>query len=113
MSLINYTYNTWNIFGRNVNSIVIAANDSINIIGSTLRISVIAIYSTLITTLNSTINTTGLGFPSGTGYGCGYFDEGLNQLLGCSGTGGSYGGYGGNSSPEGCNLLFSNPPYSR
>lgn len=99
MSLMNYTYNTWNFFGSNVNSIVIAANNSANIIDSTLRISVVAIYSTYITFTNSIINTTGLGFPSGTGYGCGYFDEALNQLLGCSGTGGSYGGYGGNSSP--------------
>lgn len=64
-----------------------------------MRISVIAMYSPNITIDWSYVNTTGLGFPSGTGYGCGYFSEVLNQLLGCSGTGGSYGGYGGNSSP--------------
>jgi len=61
----------------------------------------------------STLNTSGLGYPSGTGYGCGYFDEILNQLLGCTGTGGSHGGYGGNSGPDNCNLLMSNPPYER
>ncbi len=70
-------------------------------------------YTPSLTIDNVTLNTTGLGFSSGTGYGCGYFNEVLNQLLGCSGTGGSYGGFGGNSSPEGCNLLFSNQPYGR
>lgn len=36
------------------------------------------------------------------GQGCGYFDTELNQLLSCTGTGGSYGGLGGNSSPLSC-----------
>jgi|688.fasta_scaffold1116639_1 hypothetical protein len=74
MTLVNYTYNTWNIFGANVNSILLIANNSINIINSTLKISVIAIYSTSIVASNSLVNTTGLGFPSGAGYGCGYFN---------------------------------------
>ena len=49
--------------------------------------------------INSVFNSSGLGYSSGTGPGCGYFDENLNQLLGCTGTGASHGGYGGNSSP--------------
>lgn len=96
---MNYTYDTWNFFGRSVNSILITANSSIIIESSTLRVSVIGMYSSSISIYRSAINTTGLGFPSGTGYGCGYFNEVLNQLLGCSGTGGSYGGFGGNSNP--------------
>lgn len=35
----------------------------------------------------------------------------LNQLLGCTGSGGSYGGFGGSSSPNNCNLMVSQPPY--
>jgi hypothetical protein len=53
MSLLNYTYSNWNFFGQNVNSIMISANDSINIDNSTLRVSVIAIYSPSITLNNS------------------------------------------------------------
>jgi len=37
----------------------------------------------------------------------------LNQLLGCSGSGGSHGGFGGSSGPDNCNLLMSRPPYGR
>ncbi len=47
----------------------------------------------------SNLLTNGLGFSSDNGQGCGYFDEILSQLLGCTGSGGSHGGYGGNSSP--------------
>ena len=35
----------------------------------------------------------------------------MNQLLGCTGSGGSYGGFGGNSSPDNCNLMISRSPY--
>jgi hypothetical protein len=70
-------------------------------------------YSESISMQKSLLNVSGLGFPSGTGYGCGYFDEVLNQLLACTGTGGSHGGYGGNSWPDSCNLLMSNPPYGK
>ena len=96
---MNYTYNTWNFYGKDVKSIVILSNNTINLLNCELRVSVIALYTPSLTIDNVTLNTTGLGFSSGTGYGCGYFNEVLNQLLGCSGTGGSYGGFGGNSSP--------------
>lgn len=59
----------------------------------------------------SVISTNGLGYMSDEGEGCGYFDEVLNQLLGCMGSGGSHGGFGGNSSPKNCYLLISKPPY--
>ncbi len=36
----------------------------------------------------------------------------MNQLLGCTGSGGSYGGFGGNSWPDNCNLMISRTPYS-
>ena len=49
--------------------------------------------------MNTSISSTGLGFKSDSGQGCGYFDEVLNQLLGCMGSGGSHGGFGGNSYP--------------
>ncbi len=48
MKLMNYTYDTWNFFGANVNSILLTANNSINIVNSTLRISVIGMYSPFI-----------------------------------------------------------------
>lgn len=79
--------------------------------GTHIRYTIIGIFSTTININASIISTSGLGYPSGSGPGCGYFDEVLNQLLGCKGSGGSYGGFGGNSSPENCYLLVSRPPY--
>jgi len=35
----------------------------------------------------------------------------LNQLLGCMGSGGSHGGFGGSSAPQNCYLLVSRQPY--
>ncbi len=32
-------------------------------------------------------------------------------MLGCSGSGGSYGGFGGNSYPDNCALMISRTPY--
>lgn len=66
---------------------------------STFKISVIAIYTPNLIINNTQLNNSGLGYSSGTGLGCGFFDESLNQLLGCTGTGASHGGYGGNSGP--------------
>ena len=77
-----------------------------------MKSSLIGIFAQNVTiTDNSTISTTGNGYPSATGYGCGYFDSILNQLLGCTGSGGSYGGFGGNSWPDNCNLMISKSPY--
>lgn len=112
MQLLNYTYLEWN-FMKGANSVVLAANNSIALNYTNIRYSVAALYTAQLTMNYSVINTSGLGYPSGMGNGCGYFDEVLNQLLGCTGTGGSYGGFGGNSGPDNCNLLMSNPPYGR
>lgn len=78
---------------------VLFANDSISINNSSIVISVISIYTPALSIVNSSLDNSGLGYSSGTGLGCGYFDEVLNQLLGCTGTGASHGGYGGNSEP--------------
>lgn len=69
------------------------------------------IFSENVNISTTMITTNGLGYPSDSGPGCGYFDEVLNQLLGCMGSGGSHGGFGGNSSPQNCYLLVSKPPY--
>ncbi len=79
---------------------------------SSIVSSIVGMFAENVTIINqSLISTTGNGFPSATGKGCGYFDEILNQLLGCTGSGGSYGGFGGNSWPDNCNLMISRPPY--
>lgn len=59
----------------------------------------------------SNITTKGLGCRAELGYGCGYYDVTLYQLLSCTGTGGSYGGLGGNSAPDPCTLLASRRTY--
>ena len=99
MEQVNHTYADWDFMGKDVASIVILANDSIDLSHSRTSVSLTAIYAPTVTLSDSLIDASGLGYASGTGYGCGYFDEGLNQLLGCTGTGGSHGGYGGNSAP--------------
>lgn len=97
ITLMNYTFQNWIFIGQGTNSAVLYARSNIIISNSTIRISVIAIYSTILTITNSNLDNSGLGYSSGTGLGCGYFDQILNQLLGCTGTGASHGGYGGNS----------------
>ena len=92
---------------------VLTASEGISLSNTTVKVSATAIYTPELSISNSVINSSGLGYSSGTGPGCGYFDEVLNQLLGCTGTGASHGGYGGNSNPENCNLLVSSPPYNR
>lgn len=79
--------------------------------GTHVRYSIIGIFAEEMTLNGSILSTSGLGYPSDSGPGCGYFDEVLNQLLGCMGSGGSYGGFGGNSSPQNCYLLVSRTPY--
>jgi hypothetical protein len=96
---MNYTFQTWIFPAEKANSVVLIASTSITLSESTIKISAISTYTPTLSIIGSTLNTTGLGFSSGTGLGCGYFDEVLNQLLGCSGSGASHGGYGGNSGP--------------
>ena len=97
LSLMNYTYENWIFVNIDGHSLVLYATNTITINNSTITISVIAIYTTVLRVVNSSLDNSGLGYSSGTGLGCGYFDEVLNQLLGCTGTGASHGGYGGNS----------------
>lgn len=78
---------------------------------SQIKYSIIGLFSVNVNVVNSTITSSGLGYSSDSGPGCGYFDEVLNQLLGCMGSGGSHGGFGGNSSPQNCYLLVSRLPY--
>jgi hypothetical protein len=53
------------LYGRNI----------VEIISSSLMSSIIGIFATNVTITNqSLISTSGNGFPSATGYGCGYFD---------------------------------------
>ena len=99
LSLFNYTYNDWIFKDEGVNSVVMVASQQISVMNSSIKVSVIAAYTTILDAVGSSFNSTGLGYSSGTGPGCGYFDEVLNQLLGCTGTGASHGGYGGNSGP--------------
>lgn len=94
---MNYTYENWIFVNIDGHSLVLYATNTITINNSTITISVIAIYTTVLRVVNSSLDNSGLGYSSGTGLGCGYFDEVLNQLLGCTGTGASHGGYGGNS----------------
>jgi hypothetical protein len=94
------------------NSITFIAFHSIDMINTGVSFSVIGIFSTDASIHKSTISTTGLGYPSGSGPGCGYFNYNLNNYIGCTGSGGSYGGFGGNSSPlDHCKLIFSQSPY--
>ena len=78
---------------------VLYGTNSVSINNSFVSISVISVYTPTLNVVNSSLDGSGLGYSSGTGLGCGYFDEVLNQLLGCTGTGASHGGYGGNSEP--------------
>ena len=64
---------------------VLTASEGISISNTTVKVSATAIYTPELTIYNSVINSSGLGYSSGTGPGCGYFDEVLNQLLGCTG----------------------------
>ena len=68
-------------------------------ISSTIKSSAQVVYAESFNAVDTVFNSSGLGYSSGTGPGCGYFDDVLNQLLGCTGTGASHGGYGGNSCP--------------
>lgn len=56
------------------NAIVLDAADSLKIAFSTLRISIIGLFSVNINILSSNIDTSTLGYPSSTGPGCGYYD---------------------------------------
>jgi hypothetical protein len=78
----------------------------------TIYYSVIGIFTTNINIYNSSILSSGLGYASGSGPGCGYYDLNLNNFIGCAGSGGSYGGFGGNSSPlDNCKLMASQSAY--
>jgi hypothetical protein len=96
---MNYTFMDWIFAEEDGNSVVLYGANSVTINNSSVVISVISIYTPTLNVVNSTLDSSGLGYSSGTGLGCGYFDEVLNQLLGCTGTGASHGGYGGNSEP--------------
>ena len=96
-----------------LNSITIFCLENITLTQTLIEFSVIGLFATNIFMDNSKVISSDLGFESDSGQGCGYFDEVLNQLLGCMGSGGSHGGFGGNSSPENCYLLVSNPPYGK
>jgi len=74
MDSLNYTFDTWNIIGNGASSAVLAANSSININNSTLSLSLIGIYAPILNLQSANINSSGLGFASGNGFGCGYFD---------------------------------------
>jgi hypothetical protein len=79
---------------------------------STILSSGIGLYANTTSVVNfGNVTSQGLGCRSKTGLGCGYYDLTLNQLLACSGTGGSYGGLGGSSSPDTCTLLASRRTY--
>ena len=81
------------------NTLVINSNSSVQASG-------VGIYTNTTHIANqSNVSAQGLGCRSKTGLGCGYYDLTLNQLLACSGTGGSYGGLGGSSAPDTCTLL--------
>lgn len=99
-----------NMFLQNYTITLIAENIKFN--NSMMRASGIGLYanSTYIGG-GSNITTKGLGCRAEMGYGCGYYDLTLNQLLSCTGTGGSYGGLGGNSAPDPCTLLASRRTY--
>jgi hypothetical protein len=60
---------------------------------------------------STNVSTAGLGCQGSRGLGCGYYDVTLGQLLGCTGTGGSYGGRGGSSSPDTCAFLAPRQTY--
>lgn len=96
-----------------MNSVIIASKQNISLTNSTIKNSIIGIYTTQFQSLNSYLWTLGLGYASDSGLGCGYFDHLLNNLLGCTGSGGSHGGTGGNSSPNNCNLVMSRVPYGQ
>lgn len=72
--LMNYTYQNWIFIEQDGNSVVLYARNGISINNSTISVSVIAIYSTLLVVANSMLDNSGLGYSSGTGLGCGYFD---------------------------------------
>lgn len=76
-----------------------------------LSASGIAMVSNTISLDNTSVNTAGQGCQGSRGLGCGYYDITLSQLLGCTGTGGSYGGRGGSSSPDTCALLAPRQTY--
>lgn len=79
---------------------------TLEITNSSIQASAVGIYTnTTIISAQGNISAQGLGCRSKTGLGCGYYDVTLNQLLACSGTGGSYGGLGGSSAPDTCTLL--------
>lgn len=104
-------FSTYNYSIPPDNSATFIAQNQININETTVRYSIIGMFSNSILINSSTITASGLGYPSDSGPGCGYFDEVLNQLLGCMGSGGSHGGFGGSSSPQNCYLLVSRQPY--
>lgn len=109
VSIFGMTYNYTQV---KHNSVILYGRNSVVITSSSINSSIIGIFAEDVNINDqSSISTSGNGFPSATGYGCGYFDEILNQLLGCTGSGGSYGGFGGNSWPNNCNLMISRPPY--
>lgn len=57
------------------NSIILYGRDLVQITQSSLFSSVIGIFAKNVTITDKTaISTTGNGFPSATGFGCGYFD---------------------------------------
>lgn len=90
---------------------VIANQLTVNLLSS-IEGSGIAVYAnTLILANVSNISAQGLGCLSKNGLGCGYYDLTLNQLLACTGSGGSYGGLGGSSAPDTCTLLASRRTY--
>jgi hypothetical protein len=76
-----------------------------------LHYSIIGLFSKIINMDGCEISSTGLGYPSNSGPGCGYYNDLLGELLGCMGSGGSHGGFGGSSSPRNCYLMASEPPY--
>jgi hypothetical protein len=56
------------------NSIILNVYNFTNITSSNIVSSIIGIFSQNISITASQVSTTGNGFPSASGYGCGYFD---------------------------------------
>lgn len=71
---MNYTFQNWFFQFEDVDSVVILAQDYVSLTNSTIRVSAQAIYTEQLLVSNSVLNSSGLGYSSGTGPGCGYFD---------------------------------------
>lgn len=56
------------------NSLTFIAFDSIILSGAYAKYSVIGVFSANVSINSSTISSSGLGYPSDSGPGCGYFD---------------------------------------